>query len=291
MIPATRAAREQARRAVCLSNLRQLTTAWLAYAHEYDGRLVEGSAFRYHRRQTGAKTMEMYGWMGRAFYWPETRAAILDNPDKGALWPYIQDVDIYRCKSGRRGHLVTYAIVSGANAGGMEGVLLDRSPEMTNMGVRVGRTILYLNRLDEIISPGPGQRAVFVDAGQVRSSFSVHYLYPRWFSAPPIHHGDGATLSMADGHAEYWKWKGAETVGAPRTFMDAPGDFTTEVLAGPDGKPGEYEPQTEEGRQDLQRMQRATWGRLGYSLEEPPESASADAWLLGGFRLRLKMRL
>ena len=185
LIPATRAAREQARRAVCLSNLRQLTTAWLAYANEYDGRLVEGSAFRYHRRQTGAKTMEMYGWMGRAFYWPETRAAILDNPDKGALWPYIQDVDIYRCKSGRRAHLATYAIVSGANAGGMEGVLLDRSPELTNKGVRVGSTVLYLNRLDEIISPGRGQRAVFVDVGQVRTSFYVHYLYPRWFSAPP----------------------------------------------------------------------------------------------------------
>lgn len=28
-----------------------------------------------------------------------------------------------------------------------------------------------------------------------------------------------------------------------------------------------YEPQTEDGMYDLQRLQKATWGRLGYTLE------------------------
>ncbi|NLZ06738.1 MAG: type II secretion system protein [Phycisphaerae bacterium] len=45
LVPALGAAREQARRAVCLSNPRQLTTAWLTYADEHDGRLVSGHAF------------------------------------------------------------------------------------------------------------------------------------------------------------------------------------------------------------------------------------------------------
>jgi hypothetical protein len=31
-----------------------------------------------------------------------------------------------------------------------------------------------------------------------------------------------------------------------------------------------YEPQTEDGLCDLQRLQRATWGRLGYSAEVSP---------------------
>ncbi len=44
LVPALRAAREQARRAVCLSNLRQLTTAWLLYAYENDGWLVTGTS-------------------------------------------------------------------------------------------------------------------------------------------------------------------------------------------------------------------------------------------------------
>lgn len=43
LIPALRAAKEQGQRAVCLSNLRQLTFAWLAYAEEHDGKLVYGA--------------------------------------------------------------------------------------------------------------------------------------------------------------------------------------------------------------------------------------------------------
>ncbi|MHC4521561.1 MAG: hypothetical protein ACYTAS_23465 [Planctomycetota bacterium] len=53
-------------------------------------------------------------------------------------------------------------------------------------------------------------------------------------------------------------------------FSGAHGDFDAVVLAGPDGKLGDYEPQTEEGREDLQRIQRATRGRLGYPNENIP---------------------
>jgi prepilin-type N-terminal cleavage/methylation domain-containing protein len=49
LIPALRAAREQGQKAVCLSNLRQLTLAWLLYADEHDGKFVYGNAFRIHK--------------------------------------------------------------------------------------------------------------------------------------------------------------------------------------------------------------------------------------------------
>ena len=45
MVPVLRSAREQAHRVVCLSNVRQLTLAWTAYADEHDGKLVTGDAF------------------------------------------------------------------------------------------------------------------------------------------------------------------------------------------------------------------------------------------------------
>lgn len=63
---------------------------------------------------------------------------------------------------------------------------------------------------------------------------------------------------MADGHVEYWKWKGRETTSMPRKLVPIRSLFK-EVLEGDD-----YEPQTEDGLYDLQRLQRATWGRLGY---------------------------
>jgi hypothetical protein len=68
---------------------------------------------------------------------------------------------------------------------------------------------------------------------------------------------------MADGHAEYWKWKGRETVEMPRNLVPSHGVFY-EVLE------ATYEPQTEDGLYDLQRLQRATWGRLGYAVEHRP---------------------
>ena len=266
LIPVLGRARELGQRAVCLSNLRQFTLAWVAYADEHNGRIVSGSAFS--RARSGTRRLE--GWVGMAFLCPESRSAVIENPDKGALWPYVQDVDVYRCPRGRADHAVTCTTVVAANGALVEGTYLPDTgdSELCELGKRVGSTVLRLTRLTDIISPGAAQRAVFMDMGQTPTSndFYVHYLYPKWdvASRPPIHHGDGATLSMADGHVEYWKWKGRETVRMPRKLMPA-GNLFTEVLEG-----GDCEPQTEDGLYDLQRLQKATWGRLGYSAEKYP---------------------
>jgi len=79
-----------------------------------------------------------------------------------------------------------------------------------------------------------------------------------------VRHGDGTTLSMADGHAEYWKW-GRETVSMPRELFPVGAGRFAELLEGDD-----HEPQTEDGMYDLQRLQKATWGRLGYPGEQGP---------------------
>jgi prepilin-type N-terminal cleavage/methylation domain-containing protein len=267
------AARERGQRAVCLSNLRQLTTAWIAYADEHDGKLVCGSAGREAGQRRGAgRWRHLNGWAGTAFCLPEkSRAALIADPAKGPLWPYLHDVDVYRCRRGWPDHALTYAIVVAANGVLVEGTYVadTADSEMTPCGRRVGDTVLRLTRLTDIRTPGAGQRAVFVDKGHtpVGTDFFVHYLEPMWswFSPPPIHHAGGLTLSMADGHAEYWKWKGRETVaGMPREIAASDGWVFAELLE------DEYEPRTEDGLFDLQRLQRATWGRLGYSGEQGP---------------------
>ena len=264
LIPVLRAAKERGQRAVCLSNLRQLTLAWITYAEENDSKIVLGSPF----------TISGYtrGWLGRAFLFPESRSAVIADPNKGALWQWIRDVDIYRCPRGLKGHAATYSTVISARGHLVEGTYMaytSGSPITAAFGKRVGSTVLRLTRLTDIVSPGAGQRAVFIDEGQFSTGFDVCYLYPKWRqpSPPPKHHNGGVTLSMADGHAEYWKWKGRETVNIPLRrcpFPNNPNLFS-EVIDGP-GVPGwnGYEPQTEDGLYDLQRLQRATWGRLGY---------------------------
>jgi hypothetical protein len=74
---------------------------------------------------------------------------------------------------------------------------------------------------------------------------------------------------MADGHAEYWRWKGRETVNMPRRLLSAGSRFPNKFFEVLDGDE-DYEPQTEDGMYDLQRLQKITWGRLGYTLEGEP---------------------
>jgi prepilin-type N-terminal cleavage/methylation domain-containing protein/prepilin-type processing-associated H-X9-DG protein len=273
-IPAMQTARERGGRTVCLSRLHQLTLAWTAYADEHDGRLVSGGAFETRKIRSGGQRVIFEDWVGRAFFQPTSRTALLESPQKGALWPYLRDIDFYRCPAGWMGNFVTYAAVVAANGPHIvEGTysLGSGGMDTTELGIRVGQTVLRLTKLTDIVSPGPSARAVFLDQAQRPNSwdFSVRYLEARWDGVsppPPIHHGDGMTLSMADGHVEHWKWKGRETVtGLPRNRMTDSYGTTLEVLA-----PQGYGPQTEDGLHDLQRLQRATWGRLGYPTERIP---------------------
>jgi prepilin-type N-terminal cleavage/methylation domain-containing protein/prepilin-type processing-associated H-X9-DG protein len=270
MVPALRSAREQGQRVVCLSNLKQLTLAWTAYADEHDGKLVYGAPFSTTSNATLTGPKLRTGWAGRELCPSPPLPRMTDYPP-GALKPWIKNVDIYRCPRGLPDHRITYAIVMSANGGkDVEGTYIEGENEfeMIKFGKRVGRTMLKLTRLTEIVSPGAAQRAVFIDQGQspTMSQFYVHYLYPKWeqSSPPPVRHGNGMTLSMADGHAEYWKWKD-ETINMPRLLVSL-GDMPSfKVLEG-----GDYEPQTEDGMYDLQRLQKATWGRLGYTLDGGP---------------------
>ncbi|MDT8304063.1 MAG: type II secretion system protein [Sedimentisphaerales bacterium] len=286
LIPALRSAREQSQRTVCLSNLKQLTLAWIAYAEGHDGKLVDGHAFGTYTRTRGSVPVIIEkGWAGNAFLPNNSRdrAVLLAHPDKGPLWPYIRDIDIYRCPRGRPGHAITYTIVVSANGRnavegtfvpGYQGRPINRGADRYVIGKRIGRTILRLTKLTDIESPGAGQRAVFVDNGELGSDFFVHYLYPMWqYNPPPIHHCNGVTLSMADGHAEYWKWRGRETLKIPRkllTYRENPNVYY-EMVDGP-AVPGwkGHEVHTKYGVYDLQRLQKAIWGRLGYPTEPSP---------------------
>ena len=91
----------------------------------------------------------------------------------GALWPYLQELNLYRCPSGYPGERLNYSVV------------------------------------------------------------------------------DGMTASFADGHAEYWQWKGVDTIEWGR-FSEQRHVSNNRL------------PETAEGFEDLHRLQRAVWGRLGY---------------------------
>ena len=72
---------------------------------------------------------------------------------------------------------------------------------------------------------------------------------------------EGTNVSFADGHADYWKYKGTKTIEIGK--LAAVSGRTARDLH-------QMVPVSEEDFQDLYKMQKAIWGRLGYSPRYPP---------------------
>ena len=252
LMPTLNRAREQGRRAACMGNLRQLTLAWQMYADENDGKIVNGEG-GYDRGQPGSSNYEK-AWVGQCWSDDYTsggqlaEASQLAAIKEGALWPLTRDAKVYSCPTGSKGELVTYAAMDSVN-----GRVSDRGNVSSgNAGRRVGRTVLWLKRTSDIVVPGAPYRLVYIDEGWVTpDSFAVHYDEATWWDDPPVRHGDGTTVSMADGHVEYWKWKGTDTIKSGKERQR--------------GHPSnDVRPTTDAGFEDLHKVQTYTWGRLGY---------------------------
>jgi len=245
LMPALNRAREQGKRAVCLSNLRQLMLAWILYADDNEDNIVNGAV------GYGPPYNQSFGHAGE-------RAWVLDGcaPDwasggqlpeneqkerikEGALWPYFENVKLCRCPTGSRGEMLTYAVMFSMNS-------ICYPEVLTKPGV-------YIKNRSEIYNPAPAHRLVFIDEGWISpDAFAVHYGgEERWWDDPPVRHGDGTNVSFADGHCEYKKWKGIDTIKRGRSVER--------------GHAGDWTPETYDGRQDLYWMQKATWGKLGYT--------------------------
>jgi prepilin-type N-terminal cleavage/methylation domain-containing protein/prepilin-type processing-associated H-X9-DG protein len=256
LMPSLNRAREQGKRANCLFDMKQLAFAWTLYADENDDRIVNGEALW---DPTGApaapvptsgRHLNERWWVGNDCAQNYMTQAEQRPPDiqiaatrAGALYPYCKSEKLYRCPTGIRGEMRTYSIVDSMNG------LYRDGTHNGDAGVVVGRTVLWVKKKIEITVPGPTFRAVFIDEGRVTpDSYAVHYLNNRWWDPPHVRHGDGTDLSFADGHSEYWKHKGKKTIA-------------TGKMANPEHQ---MQPVTADEFEDLQRMQKAVWGRLGY---------------------------
>lgn len=228
--------RKRAKRAVCIANLNKLAHAWILYADDNDGRIVNGAIGYSNMQMSWADHRDELAWVEESSRdWDMAMQGIED----GALWPYLKNINIYRCPAGRRAEALTYAIMSSMNA-----LCL---PEV--QGVQGA----YIKKRSDIRSPAPSSRLVFIDEGfMTPDAYAVWYHQERWWDGPPVCHSNGTTVSFADGHSEHWKWKGIDTIEHARD----------EENTGPQVG---WTPQTDEGFHDLYKMLKGCWGKLGYT--------------------------
>lgn len=241
LMPALNRVREQGKRMVCLGNLKQMGLAWIMYADENDDKLVNGAIGYSNSNQSWGDHTGELAWID-AFSTDDLDIQIQGIKD-GALWAYLKDLDIYKCPTGKRlpnglPQALTYAIMFSMNA-------VNHPP---TQGVRGA----HVKIRSEITNPSPSYRIVFIDEGFMTSdAYAVHYDQEQWWDDPPARHGDGATVSFADGHTEHMKWKGTDTITRARNEENQ--------------HTSNWTPETPAGFQDLYRMQKGCWGRLGYT--------------------------
>jgi prepilin-type N-terminal cleavage/methylation domain-containing protein/prepilin-type processing-associated H-X9-DG protein len=241
LMPALNRVREQGKRAVCLSNVKQLALAWIMYADENDDVLVNGAIGYSNTTPSWGNHKNEIAWVDGLAPRGDEEAQRLEI-EEGALWPYVKSHGLYKCPTGRRGEALTYAIMFSMNA-------VNHTP---TQGVRGA----HIKKRTDIYSPAPAHRLVFIDEGWMTAdAFAVQYDSENWWDDPPVRHGDGTVVSFADGHSEHWKWKGIDTIKRARDVER--------------NHQGNWTPTSEAGFRDLYRMQRGTWGKLGYTPTHP----------------------
>ena len=241
LLPALSKARTQAKRIVCLSNLRQLVTAWMAYAENYDGKLVNGGqadgggnynsvtepfwCTAYCNTAHPLSTTDEVGssWPAVRYDWNlnlpyEERVSLMK---RGALYRYCSNVKSYRCAEADKNTHRTYVMPASMNA--MCVSCYTNSPPVLK---RIGQITKSKDRVvffeEKTISP---------DAFQ----FPYNNSDPYWSSdLPNIMHGSGANFGFADGHAEYNQWKCPSTLALCKVVAEGgspnPDTYHTQAL-------------------------------------------------------------
>jgi prepilin-type N-terminal cleavage/methylation domain-containing protein/prepilin-type processing-associated H-X9-DG protein len=194
LLPALAKAKAKANGIKCVSNLKQLQLAWQLYADDNSDKVV-----RNFLEDTNA-------WIGGQVNVAPGWTNILDI-ENGKLWPYNTSLEIYKCPSD-----IAYKV-------GLKSIIRVRSFSMSGrMGGDVACCdfvnpgVPFFLKTSTISAPDPSQAFVFVDEDKDSIDdgfFAVQAKVPNtgyWQNSPASRHGNGGTLSFADGHAEFWHW-------------------------------------------------------------------------------------
>jgi len=223
LLPALAKAKEKAKTIQSLNNTKQLVLAWTIYSSDAADQIVNNhgdgntgaGAFAWI---TSGSKLGVGSWNGSAR--KETSALAVTSAfaiQYGILYTYNSSKSIYHCPSDL-----------GLDA---SGVLRNRSYAMSfgmnwvndNGNTRPKNGSFY--KLSAINNPGPSLASVFIDTSDNsidNNEFPCFNpgTYTYW-KLPTSHHNNGAVLSFADGHSEYWHWK-STFIAAGNAIPDVP---------------------------------------------------------------------
>jgi prepilin-type N-terminal cleavage/methylation domain-containing protein len=228
LLPALAKSKSKAQGIKCMSNMKQLQTAFQLYADDHRGRFMPNV----YGGNGWVKDSIDFNGSNPANWDPQT----LLNPASAVLGPYTKDVGIYHCPADwssvkRPGYGNVYRIrsVSASQAVGTwtdgvnptDGYWLDAravNPPISNAG---GRWRVY-GKESDVIRPSPSRLWVFIDEHPASNNDGAFgFRMPDtfadtrgqgWVDFPAAFHGGAGALSFMDTHAEVHKWLEPQTL-------------------------------------------------------------------------------
>ena len=187
LFPVFQKVRENARRASCTSNMKQLSLAFIQYQQDADELmpLVIGG---------GAGTSVPGNWMYYTGYTAAHLTATTSDPSRGSIYSYVKSKGVYVCPDDSTNQGNSYAINSLTN-----GITL-------NQFTAPAATILIVEEADGF---GGG-----TDDGDDANCSNAT---PGLTDAITKRHNNGAVYGMADGHAKYYITGKLDNTAAPGT--------------------------------------------------------------------------
>ena len=202
LLPALSRARDSAQATTCSNNIKQLELAWMVYADDFSGHLVNNSSTADTRtyRQSWVNNIQDWGTSDE-----NTNVAFILS---GKLAPYVNNnLGVYKCPADR--------------------AVAQNGPRLrsVSMNCMIGDPLIDPNRfnptwvqfLTSTQIPRPSNFYVFIE--EHPDTINDGYFMNRWDeikwgNLPASYHNNGANMSWADGHVERHRWI-ADTVRPP----------------------------------------------------------------------------
>lgn len=218
LLPALSSAKEQGRNVTCKGNLKQLQLCWQLYSDDNNGYLCPNDNIA----TIGGGSATLWGQIS----WcegPGNSDSAWSNIQAGLLYPYNSQALIYHCPSDTS-QVVSNGIIypqyrsrsyNMSQSVNAYGWVID-----PNSGMPVDATQPCFQKFSSITNPPTSKLFVFVDENE-QTMFDSQFGYPppnegpEWWDMPANHHLQGANLSFADGHVEYWHWKVPKVAKTP----------------------------------------------------------------------------
>lgn len=216
LMPALTRARERARGAYCLNNLKQLTLAWELYADEHEQYLP------YNVGMNGSSFRTPLNWVNNVMTWDLSPDNTNSTTITGAsLDPYAGGaINVFRCPSdtvlstpqagaGWPARLRSYAMnAMVGNAGNFS----TNGFNINNPGYRQFFKLTQMPHASEIFVFIDEQADSINDGYFLNKDADNNWGVSEWLHLPASYHNRSATLGFGDGHAELHHWNDPSTL-------------------------------------------------------------------------------